>query len=769
MTPESYILSFDFSEITRQISSLQDRYAELSSEFKSLANSAVDSVGNLQKSIDSLNSSLDQSLGKVNAFYSKLQGGMAGLSGHFNQISESSDKIAKNIKNISKIDLQNLSEGPGTAQDRMSRLSGGSDDAFFKLHMDINAKTEKMAASALQKGEAAIKAARKALEESKSSVDKIKAYASKEITNLKKSMSGGVQGMLPPGMGGGLLGGLLGLLIWGVHETQRKSAERGEMQAVVAQAGGVFEKGTQKAIDHLAAFGEHAQRQYAITRQEVQGVVSQIAAMGIKIDDKLINTKENVKGLTTDVVTASLRIDTLLNISSGSTMQRTLDVVRNYGVSVKNAYQQVKKLSFEAQNSGMDIQKFIGTVMSSSSATAQYGFELKDVSKILSTIQGNYKAMGIDPQKAGNLAAGATTNIMRGLSNLPEGVEMMLAQQIYGGEALGAVQRMRTTFLKGSKSEKLEVKNALIKDFYEYVEKQASGNEPVKIQMIADMMGLSTTDAKAFADMAQVVSLGGPQKRLTKPQQDSYDKAFEIKSATLTDLQKAQKDLFEGLAEIGTGLLQVLVGLVSAVTLGFKSIVAAVAAVDLRMNLKGDKADMLWAEIDQMYGRVADIIQKGVKNIKGGAFKAMGAGGDTLNSIFGDKVLKDMKFDPFKYNNEGLLKTLENNVDQKLQEMTRSVDSKIDNVMFAIGQITEEELYRRKKGRDIDKQTGTKRVKTEASKVKVADYLGGLVQVYEDVDPHDEMSLVDVRAAVKAKQTRQQEAKVSETTVKVTE
>ncbi|MDC1300028.1 hypothetical protein N8Z24_00820, partial [bacterium] len=164
MAADSYILSFDFSEITRQISDLQSKYADLSSDFKGMSETAVTSVENLQAAVNGLNQSLEGSIDRINAFYSNLNGSMKGLEQNFSRISQHSKLITKNIGKLSEKNLKNLKEGD-TAAERMGTISG--DDPFFKMQMSVAATTEKIAQTSLSKAESAIKAARKALEESK--------------------------------------------------------------------------------------------------------------------------------------------------------------------------------------------------------------------------------------------------------------------------------------------------------------------------------------------------------------------------------------------------------------------------------------------------------------------------------------------------------------------------------------------------------------------------------------------------------------------------
>jgi len=690
--PEGYILSFDFNEITRNISDLQKQYVDLSNTFKSFSEDSEKFLDNLVSRINVLSSSLDASFQKLNAFYSKPLGNVEYISKYFENISKYSKSIVKSLTTLGSVDITKAfskvdERGKVPAGLTIpSAAVGGSD---FALQMSLAAKEGEKAEETIQRAEKALASARRALEESKEASGKMLNFIKTEAGNAKGAISG-IMGNVPGvvGFGGGFLGGLIGLMILGEQQKQRKGAEAAEMTTAVATAGGVFEKGTKNASAQLARFAEEAQFQFGIGRKEIQGIVNQVANAGIKITDKMVPVSKSFEDVHANVFSTSIALDKLFKLSSGTSMQRSLELVREYGMSIESATSKMVKLSFAAQSSGMDIQRFTGAVLSGSSTLAQYGFEMGDVAQMLQTIKKRYADLGIDPHKGGELAARSVEAISRGLTSLPEGIQLALARRMYPElTAQAGKVRMAEELMSGEK-EKRAIAGALyIKSFYDLMKEQSGTDKSLLVEMVRQTLGFSglegVNQARDFIAMAEKFRAGQALKDLSPEQKKLFEDTFKREGAQLSDFQKMQRRLIDNMAKIGQGLLQVTSALMASIITGFRSLTIAIGAAGTLMNPLSSKAEKASANqslaiIQGKFSEIYGVMEKGSNNF----IEGVSGLGDVLGKKFGEMfkpVMDSLKAD---YRSD-----LQKEIDERAEKIERRIDTELSLMNNKIAEI----------------------------------------------------------------------------------
>jgi hypothetical protein len=645
MNGDQYTLSFDLSAINRQIAELQNSYTSLTGSFKKSADESEGQLKRIEENVKTISSSLDASFTRMEKFYTGLLGNLKVTTEYFEKLEAHSKSVTDNLTKLGNVDLSKLKQGAvdDTAEKRIAALKPdtGEGDSRFRMSMEITAASDKAAEVALKKAEGAIKAAQKALAESKETSSKITEVLKKEASGAKQKMKGIASGATGGVIGGGILTGLIGMMIMGVKEKQRMGAERGEMLNVFEAIGDSFSKESKRAVGWFSRFAEKAQWYFGIGRKEVQATVKQLVDAGYKSDKILGDYNKRVTDVEANVVTMTIGIDKHLNQATGTSMQNVVKLVENYGDSLDEASDKYKRLAFEAQRSGMGVNKFIDAIMSGSSALTQYGIEMEDVVEIMGKMQDYYEDMGLDKQFAGGQAAQAVKGIVGGIAGLDQGTMAALAQRMFGSLGLNALEAIQM-FKEGSR----RVAEGKDKDFAiaaaqglkeMAIEATGRGDRAAGI-LFLESRGMENQHATALYDVADKLEKGTRIEELSTKEQKVFNDAFKTEGKQLTELQKTQRSLISGLADIGQGLIKILAGLVGAVAVGFKNILRGIEAAVLFWK-DPQKSSDLFAQIGKDMETQLSGVKSGGELILQGAEKTGSALGGALGDV--GKQLKE--------------------------------------------------------------------------------------------------------------------------------
>ena len=652
MNGEQYILSFDLSEINRQIAALQATYTSFTESFQKSAEISKDQLRTIQSSVKEISDSLDSSFTKMDMFYRNLYRNLESTTDYFEKLEQYSNSFAENLKKVQGMDFKSLRSGApdDTAEERISAIAPQSEKRF-SMTMSISAETDELAEAALKKAEGAIKAAQKALKEVEESESRIMSTMKKITDKVKKELSSGkdaAMGIARKGtmgvVGGGLLVGLISAMVLGVQESQRRGAERGEMLNVFEAIGDMFEQNSKKAIGWFARFAEKAQFYFGIGRKEVQGVVKQMVDAGYKSGDIVDDFGKKITDVEANVATLSIGLDKHLNQATGTSMQNVIKLVTHYGDTLDTASDKYKRLAFEAQRSGMGVNKFIESVMSGSSALTQYGIEMEDVVEVMRKMQGYYESMGLKKQFAGEQAATAVKGISSGLANLDEGTMAALAIRMFRSVgALDALQQFKEGAVRVAKGENQGFLITAAKELRQMAAELTGGDRATGIRFL-EFSGLNNQQATALFDVAEKLDQGVEIDGLRNEESKALRKAFVTEGQQLTELQKTQRSLIYGLADMGRGLLKVLTGILGTIAVGIKSIPQEIAAA-IMMTKDTKRGLAMFEEIEQKIKEQADLVSSGADDIARGATRAGNAVGNQFSDIVG-AIKSAAGFDP---------------------------------------------------------------------------------------------------------------------------
>jgi len=633
---EQYLLSFDLSEITRNVDELRSSYDSLSQSLSSTITTADRQMSVLHERTDALANKLSTTLQSINSFANGVVGKVESISNSFNKLRSASSGIVKNIKKIESVDFSKVSESTkqGGAASRITAAVSGANlgsagigssvEGQLKDVLEKVKNAQAMAQEAINKADEALGSAEAADEEAETRLgriaEKIKDRLKAEGFGAKKALMGiassaGLGNLVGMFSKGGLFSSLIGMIVGGVQFEQRLGAERGEMLNAAEAAGGITEAGVKKGVKWMAAFAEEAQKKMAIPRKEIQGIVSQVANLGIKIDDTLTKNGKNFYDVTNNALTSTLALDKFLNLSSGSTMKNATQMIENYGYSLDTAASKTIQVGLAAQQSGMNIQKFISSVHSGSAALVQYQIDAEDVSQVLRGIQEQYKKMGIDPAKAGAMAATVTSGLASGFANLPMWAEISLGERMFeeqGLKGLAARHKLQDIVIEGQPGDQQNLMLTMMswaKDIVSNI-----GDEDQQRYALQAQLGFTPQQAKMILDSLPDIETMTKEGRIDPKKVEEFMNAFKTEGQQLTELQKVQYEIVKSMAKIGQGLLKIAGGILGTLIVGFKSIPATFQAYAMKLT-DPEGSDKLFAAIDQSMSTQMGGIASGLDDI----------------------------------------------------------------------------------------------------------------------------------------------------------
>lgn len=623
-TPQDYIISFDFTAFTNQFSQLQRSYTDFGSLIRKVSESASQDISTLSDQTKNLYSDLSRLNLALDASYGAFSSKMRGTVDYLDDLDKKTASISSNMNKMSGVGLgalvgagAGLPQDKDTAEERLSDVMPDKGDAGTKDLLGAVEEANKKADAALSgKTEGGAGGGGKAI----SILEKEGAGARKAAASAASQITGGAFGG-----GGGIIGMLIGFMLLGKMDETRKAAESGEMM-------NVFEAGfdslnaavTQSAIKDLSSFQEIAQKKYGIGRKEVQAVAKDFIDAGIRAKDMMKNVSSSLGEVGEDVVKLSLGVDKLFNMSTGTSSGKIVELMTDYGDTLEEASKKYLRVASAAQESGIGVQKFIDSVYSGSQALKQYGIDLEDVSNVMRTIQKQYESMGLTEEKAGSLAGEGVSNLTTAIQNMSQDKKRELAMVLFPGkDASSALMEFEQGFMRAKEGKDegffLQIGAAMQRK----VNSSGSRRED-QLEFARAYYGLNYQGFSAVVD-----TKWGDIKSFGKGSPKGLKESFDVEGKTMSELEKMQYDLIQGLATIGRGILKVLVGILGAVVTGFRMMY-----MSTKLSLTDfDSNERIYAEMDRLWSLQTSSLTEGLNDLLSGSDKTLGALGGLFDNI----------------------------------------------------------------------------------------------------------------------------------------
>ncbi len=532
---------------------------------------------------------------------------------------------------------------PGTAAERVGDiLPGGGLVGVDDEAMEAMKAFREETTATIEDVKKQLKALDEAKEQTKKGIKGLTGLVIKEAKSAKSGVLSTISRATSGVIGGGIAGGALAAVMLGYKEKDRQRAQKGEVKNVLEATGdALFTGPMKKARNWFYNFQENAQFYYGVGRKEIQATMKQMVDAGYNATEMMEAFDKKLGKVGANTVSLSLGLDKHLNLASGESMKRVISLTQDYGDSLKGAASNVVNLSLAAQQSGAGINKFIDSVMSGSSAVAQYGIDLKEVVSLTSELEKHYTNMGLDKRYAGQLATTAASGIATGIAGFSTGVKMQMAEKMGLGSGYTGLQGLEEGWSRVKEGDKSGFFIQML-DAMRAIQEENVGGASREVQIAFwKQQGLKSEAATTFVDEAAkgpfsrlLVGVEGSEKTLK-----GLKNAFKTEGEQVSEIQKDQRDLIKGMMAVGQGILQILGGLLGTIILGIRSLPALLEwAINKLPGGDEAKANRIMDKITSVQDLQFQAISDGFDSTSEAGKHFAGTMAEKIVKVFGDQV-----------------------------------------------------------------------------------------------------------------------------------
>lgn len=423
-------------------------------------------------------------------------------------------------------------------------------------------------------------------------VNELTAYSMKESERLREVMKANKSAVsskinqviknLPGNLTSGVIGALLGTVTLGYQQTTRRAAEMGEMANIFE--GGVdnlFSKGSRDTVRWFANWGERGQQFWGVGRKEVQNTIKLMVDNGFTTTNMTTQFRKGLDDVGENIATLSMGLAKHYNFSTSDSMEQIVSLVRDYGMTISKSETAMVDLAAAGEKSSIGIKNFMRIVMSASDPLSRMGVSATSVGSFVEKLLGAYKDMGLDSRYAGREVEGVAVDIMNAFSHVDDKLKIAMARDIYNdpdGDAAELIIRWEDGLRRVASKEGSTFLDSMIRSFAKIAINTSTASRSGSILMIEKTLNVNNTTAARIYDYIKILEEGRELTPAGKQMQEKLRLAFEVESTQVSDLFKTKRELILGVAQMGNGLMTLLVSAVALVLTnlqGFSSLAAA--------------------------------------------------------------------------------------------------------------------------------------------------------------------------------------------------
>jgi murein DD-endopeptidase MepM/ murein hydrolase activator NlpD len=575
--------------------------------------------------------------------FAEISMGISRLQRGFNSVlpKQSLKKLAETANLVSENVLKSFSE----IQTDKFEASGLSKNSFVNdltgLKGKIEAIKEAQAQEISKKQSKGVKK-EKTAEEKEEDKDKRTRIYGKSVIDQVASWATKLKIPLP----GNIMGGLVGIMAYGVMDSQRVKAEAGELTNILVTAfDGTVKKLVNSATSKMSAMQEVLQKFYGVSRKEYQASADALIKGGNAIEDISRTADASLGMVGKDYTMFALGVDKMFEVAGGTTSKRMVEYMQQYGGSLKDAKEYAQDLMFTGVKSGIGWENFVKSVESTSQALQTMGFRVEDVIKVSDKLRIQYEKMGVPKQLAGRYAAKSMGEMAAGLANMADSWKLILSEKLGFGSGISGYLKFQdslTRVMKGGDSKELERTIVSITDV---VIKMFEGDRDKARFALQKELGFGQEGARSAMMINEAVKKGdftSAAKEVASLKKE-LAKSIETEAEKTSKFQLAMNEWMKGIAKIGNGMLGLILVFIAQAVAFFRSVPAFFNAI-----AHGDEK-----ELTRLSDNIRDIGAPKdalIKEMEDGFALLKDAGGKMVGEIMKgvtDSLDRAFNFDPF--------------------------------------------------------------------------------------------------------------------------
>ncbi len=254
------------------------------------------------------------------------------------------------------------------------------------------------------------------------------------ISQIASSMS-----TLMPTAGG--IGGLIGMMMYG----KMKEAEFNALGQVAAQQFDQVGGYSDAFAGRLVGLSRKLSVAGMAAKEDIARVSGAMVEMGLTAKDAQTKIEGFTSAAGNDFMALTLSMDKAFEMAAGTAAKFGGTLVRDFNMSTKEAATNLQLMAQAARESGANVSTFMMQTMEASSALRLLNANQSAVFTMQAGVSNQYQKGGMNQQNAGAYAAkgvGELTGAIGG--QMQEGVRAVIAQKMYGGDALDALYKLQS-------------------------------------------------------------------------------------------------------------------------------------------------------------------------------------------------------------------------------------------------------------------------------------------------------------------------------------
>ncbi len=376
------------------------------------------------------------------------------------------------------------------------------------------------------------------------------------------NLTGSLSALAPTAAG---VGGLLGMLIYG----QVKKAEFIALGQVAIQqfdlVGGKVGEFGQKLTDMSKSLSVAGM----IEAKDIALVSGALVSFGVDIDGAKAKVDDFTSAGGSSFLAFTLSVDKAFEMAAGSAAKFGGTLVRDFNMSTKEAAENLKQMASAAMTSGQNVQVFMQQTMEASSALRLLNANQEAVYTTQQMGIKAYRNAGFNQQFSGAYASQGMGQVSGAIGGgMNEGVRAIIAQQMFGGDALDALAKLNSPIARGSDT-KLDI-NAFIEAAGGIMGRNGQQGVGAQYKFTESVFGVGTAGAdlllKAFSEQKATGSVAPETK---KALEDALANERLKKSSLELAVDKIQQAVADTMVGLLTSIVSGLKLLYNGVMYGF--------------------------------------------------------------------------------------------------------------------------------------------------------------------------------------------------------
>ncbi len=355
---------------------------------------------------------------------------------------------------------------------------------------------------------------------------------------------------LMPVAGG--LGGLLGMMMYG----KMKEAEFNALGQVAAQQFDQVGGYTDAFAGRLTGLTRRLSVAGIAAKEDIAKVTSAMVETGLTAKD----AETKIHGFTSvagnDFLALTLSMDKAFEMAAGTAAKFGGTLVRDFNMSTERAAENLVLMAKAAQDTGANVAVFMQQTMEASSALRLLNANQEAVFNTQARASKAYQKGGIfGSSSAANEYAAKGTGELTGAigGGMNEGVRAIIAQRMFGGDALDALYKLQSPVARGGKE--LDVNN-FMQEMGKIMKDAGVRGQGAQYKFAESVFGIGTAGVDAFMKaIAETEQPGG----MTDETKAKISKGLSGEGSKMSMLMRIVETIKDAVANTMVGLLGMVV------------------------------------------------------------------------------------------------------------------------------------------------------------------------------------------------------------------